>query len=229
MNKKISPKFFFLLFLLGFLFFCQAKSPESLPELVCCDFEGQSTEEWMPRNPDHWKTTELEDSTVYELTAPGEQSEIRAPASWSLLENFDVTSFQFTGRLKCKADSSNLNRDLCVFFHFQEPTHFYYVHFSAQSDPLHNIIGIVNGKDREKINKEPAGTSVFRLTDKNWHDFKVTYDASSGEIKAYMDDMENPILTAEDKNLTHGLLGIGSFDDTGYFDDICLKGKKSSQ
>jgi len=44
-----------------------------------------------------------------------------------------------------------------------------------------------------------------------------------------LDDMENPILTAKEKNLTHGLVGIGSFDDTGYFDDICLKGKIFSQ
>jgi len=229
MKKQGLKKFIFLLIGLVFLFFCQTKTPEPLPELVCYDFEDQSKEGWVPRNPEHWKITESEDSVVYELTAPGEQGEIRAPTSWSLLKDFDVSSFQFTGRLKCKTDPSNLYRDLCVFFHFQDPTHFYYVHFSAQSDPHHNIIGIVNGKDREKINTEPEGESIFRLTDKKWHDFKVTYEASNGKIKAYMDDMENPILTAEDKNLTHGLLGIGSFDDTGYFDDICLKGKMFSQ
>ncbi|HHF52060.1 MAG TPA: hypothetical protein ENL46_05190 [Candidatus Aminicenantes bacterium] len=116
-----------------------------------------------------------------------------------------------------------------VFFHFQDPAPFYYVHFSAKSDPLHNIIGLVNGKDREKINFEPEGESVFRLIDNNWHTFKVTYDASTGEIKAYMNDMENPILTANDQTLSHGLVGVGSFDDTGYFDDIYLRGKTESQ
>lgn len=229
MKKQNPKKFLFLLFLAGLLLFCQTKNPEPLPELVCYDFEDQSTEGWMPRNPDHWKTTELEGSMVYELTAPGNQGEIRAPTSWSLLEDFDVTSFQFTGRVQCKAEPSNLNRDLCVFFHFQDPTHFYYVHFSAQSDPLHNIIGIVNGKDRVKINFEPEGESNFHLTDKKWHEFRVTYDASTGEIKAFMDDMKKPILTAKDENLTHGMVGIGSFDDTGYFDDLCLKGKIYSQ
>jgi len=154
---------------------------------------------------------------------------VRAPTSWSLLQGFDVTSFQLTGRVKCKTNPSNVYRDMCVFFHFQDSAHFYYVHFSAKSDPLHNIIGLVNGKDREKINFEPEGESVFRLIDNNWHTFKVTYDASTGKIKAYMDDMENPILTANDQTLSHGLVGVGSFDDTGYFDDICLRGKTESQ
>jgi len=82
---------------------------------------------------------------------------VHAPTSWSLLQGFDVTPFQLTGRVKCKTNPSNVYRDMYVFFHFQDPAHFYYVHFSAKSDPLHNIIGLVNGKDREKINFEPEG------------------------------------------------------------------------
>jgi hypothetical protein len=54
----------------------------------------------------------------------------------------------------------------------------------------------------------------------------VTYDEKSGDIKAYLDDMAAPILTARDKTLSHGLVGVGSFDDTGCFDDIKLWGKK---
>ena len=166
---------------------------------------------------------------VYELTAPGKRGEVRAPSSWSLLSGHDVTSFVFTGRLKCKADPANTNRDMCLFFHYQDPTHFYYVHFSAISDGAHNIIGLVNGADRVKINIEPPGESVFRLTDMSWHRFKVTCDSSTGDIKAYFDDMETPILTVRDKTFTHGLVGFGSYDDTGYFDDIMLKGKKNTE
>ena len=51
-----------------------------------------------------------------------------------------------------------------------------------------------------------------------------TYDAATGEIKAYLDDMSTPILTSVDKNLDHGLVGVGSFDDTGSFADIKLWG-----
>jgi len=206
---------------------CGEKSINELPLLVSYDFEDGKTIGWQPNIPGNWQVVNVEDLMVYELVSPGEQGKIRAPTSWSVLVAYDVTSFEFSGRLKNKADTENKNRDTCVFFHFQDPTHFYYVHFSAKSDGAHNIIGLVNGADRVKVNVEPAGESVFRLTDTEWHEFKVTCETSTGEIKAFLDDMETPILTTKNLTLTHGLVGIGSFDDTGYFDDIKLWGKRS--
>jgi len=195
---------------------------EELLQLASFDFE--TAEGWQPNNPAHWRIVERDGSLVYELTAPGEQGKLRAPTSWSLLAGHDVTSFVLSGRLKCLADPANPYRDLCIFFHFQDPTHFCYVHYGASSDEAHNIIGLVNGADRVKINIEPAGKSVFRLTDAEWHNFKVSYNAASGKIEAFLDNLETPILTAVEKTLSHGLVGVGSFDDTGCFDDIALRG-----
>jgi len=200
-----------------------AEEPK-LPLLAACDFEDGQATGWQPNNPAHWRVARQDGSLVYELTAPGEQGKLRAPTSWSVLAAHDVTSFRFEGRMKSPADPGNSYRDLCVFFHFQDPTHFGYVHFSARSDELHNIIGLVNGADRVKTNLEPAGKTTFRLTDTNWHRFKVTYDAATGRIEAFIDDMGTPIATAVDRTLGHGLVGVGSFDDTGSFDDLKLWG-----
>jgi hypothetical protein len=197
-----------------------------LPLLFSSDFENGWADGWRPNNPERWQVVDLDGSKVYALTAPGEQGKVRAQTSWSVAEKFDVASFEFTGRLKCDVDPANARRDLCVFFHFQDPTHFYYVHFSASSDDAHNIIGLVNGADRVKINLEPPGKSIFRLTDKSWHVFKVRGDASTGRIEAYLDDLNEPILTAVDRTLSHGLVGVGSFDDTGFFDDLKLRGER---
>jgi hypothetical protein len=197
---------------------------QELPLLAAADFESGDAAGWQPNDLSHWKVVEREGSKVYELTAPGEQGKVRAPTSWSLLAAHNVTSFVLSGRLKCLADPANPHRDLCVFFHFQDSTHFCYVHFSASSDEAHNIIAIVNGADRVKINSEPAGKSVFRLNDAGWHPFKVSYDVAEGKIEAFLDDLEKPILTAVDKTLGYGLVGVGSFDDTGCFDDITLRG-----
>jgi hypothetical protein len=38
--------------------------------------------------------------------------------------------------------------------------------------------------------------------------------------------MTKPILTAVDKSFTSGRIGVGSFDDTGRFDDLRLLGWK---
>ena len=209
----------------GTLHGTRAGIPE-LRLLFNSDFENGRADGWRPNNPEHWQVVDLGGSRIYALNAPGEQGQVRAPTSWSVAESYDVASFEFTGRLKCDVDPANLRRDLCVFFHFQDPTHFSYVHFSASSDDAHNIIGLVNGADRVKINLEPPGKSTFRLTDKAWHKFKVRGDAASGRIEAYLDDMNDPILTAIDRTLSHGLVGVGSFDDTGFFDDLRLRGER---
>ena len=192
--------------------------------LAECDFEKGGAESWQPNDPAHWRVVNDGGSMVYELTAAGEPSRVRAPTSWSLWAGRDVASFEFSGRVRCQTDPATVVRDMCIFFHFQDPTHFYYVHFAGSSDEVHNIIGLVNGADRVKINAEPAGTSTFRLTDREWHAFKVVCDAETGEIRAYLDDMTKPILTARDRTLGHGLVGVGSFDDTGAFDDLKLRG-----
>jgi len=205
---------------------CAGQNASEMPLLASFDFEDGKAAGWQPNLSDNWQVIKHEGSIVYDLIAPGEQGKVRAPTSWSLLSGQDVTSFVFMGRLKCRTEPSNPHRDMCVFFHFQDQTHFYYVHFSASSDESHNIIGLVNGADRIKIDLEPAGKSVCRLTETDWHTFKVTCDEATGRIQAYLDDMETPILTAVDKTIGHGRVGVGSFDDSGYFDDIKLWGKK---
>jgi hypothetical protein len=196
------------------------------PPLVAYDFEDEAVLGWEPNIPENWIVGLESGTRCYQLLKPGIQGEVRAPTSWSVLKDFDVSSFVFSGRLQCKAKRDNPHRDMVVLFHYQDPTHFYYVHFSASSDENHNIIALVNGKDRVKINVESPEGSSARLTDLRFHDFKVTCNTETGEIKAYLDDMKAPILTAKDTTLGHGLVGVGSFDDTGSFDDIKLWGKK---
>jgi len=195
------------------------------PPLISDDFEDGNAQAWKPNVPENWRVAEEDGSLVYRLIAPGPPGAVRAPTSLSILKDFDVTDFVFTGRLKCRAETNNIYRSVVIVFHYQDPIHFYYAHFAAISDKVHNIIGLVNGKDRVKINREPLGQSIPRLKDLKFHDFKVIYDAETGEIKAFLDDMTTPILTANDKTLNHGFVGVGSFDDTGSYDDIKLWGK----
>ncbi len=197
---------------------------EELALLGTWDFEAGDGEGWEPRRLENWRIVEERGNRAYELVTAGEQGPVRAPASWSIMRDVEVGSFIFTGRMKCTADPANDKRDLCVFFHFEDPLHFYYVHFSASSDDVHNIIGLVNGTDRIKINVEAAGGSRAGLTDEEWHTFKITRNAGSGETEVFLDDMIHPILTAVDTTFLSGRIGVGSFDDTGLFDDLVLRG-----
>jgi hypothetical protein len=48
----------------------------------------------------------------------------------------------------------------------------------------------------------------------------------SGEIAVFFDDMTAPVMTAVDKTFVWGEVGVGSFDDTGRFDNIVVRGQR---
>ncbi len=188
-------------------------------------FEDEKLENWHPVPADGWQVIIKEDQPVLYLSEPGKLGTPRRPGSYAILMPFDVGSFELIVNAKCQTDPSNKYRDLCLFFGFQDSVHFYYTHFSGTSDKVHNIIGLVNNADRVKINDEPAGGSVPRMKDSDWHTLKIVRDVDAATIKAYIDDMEKPVLTAGDSTFQHGKVGVGSFDDTGWFKDIKLYGE----
>ena len=204
-------------------------STNKLPILVTENFEDKDIDKLMMFPPENWEFKQEEQSQVLSLREPGpEREDIRGPQAYALLKDYDVTDFVFTGKMKCYEDTLTSARDMVVVFHYIDQTHFYYVHFSKSSGRVHNIMGLVNGKDRVKINHEPIGETIPRLVDYEFHDFKVSYNSKSGDIKAYLDEMNTPIITATDTTLSHGLVGVGSFDDYGCYDDIQLRGETVS-
>jgi hypothetical protein len=56
----------------------------------------------------------------------------------------------------------------------------------------------------------------------NWHKVRLLRDIESGTIEVFFDDKPSPIMTAVDRTFAQGRVGVGSFDDTGQFDDIRL-------
>jgi hypothetical protein len=110
---------------------------------------------------------------------------------------------------------------MCLFFGYQDPAHFYYVHIAKKADDHANQIFIVDGAPRKKIStKSTEGTPW----DDGWHHVKIIRSASDGRIEVYFDDLKTPIMTATDKTFTWGRVGIGSFDDSGNWTDIKLRG-----
>ena len=60
----------------------------------------------------------------------------------------------------------------------------------------------------------------------NWHNVRVVRFVEDGLIQVYFDDMKTPVMTAVDKTFTWGRVGVGSFDDTGNWDDVKVRGIK---
>jgi hypothetical protein len=129
--------------------------------------------------------------------------------------------------LTVKVQSTNkgagAHRDMCLFFNYQDPAHFYYVHLGLRPDPNSSQIMIVNGAPRVMITKNKTPGVPW---DDEWHQVKIVRKVDDGTIEVYFDDMQKPMMIAADKTFTWGQVGLGSFDDNGNWDDFKLCGTK---
>lgn len=105
------------------------------------------------------------------------------------------------------------HRDMCLFYGFQDRSHFYYTHMATVADPHAHNIFLVNDKPRKAIAKQTT-KGVDWGTDK-WQKIRVQRDTKAGTIKIFWNDFKKPIMVAEDKHFLEGYIGFGSFDDTG--------------
>jgi hypothetical protein len=202
-----------------------------LPILVKEDFE-EGMGRWRTTDPDPkdgvWEVVTIKkgDKANHSLRVKGiskYQPPHRSPHSIALLKDVKVGDFELTARVQNTNKTAGAHRDLCIFWGYQDPSHFYYVHFGAKADPHACQIFIVNDAPRKMITKQEAKGTPW--TD-GWHTLKVVRRVSDGTIEAYFDDMEKPLMTAKDTTFGAGLVGIGTFDDHGHFDDVILRGER---
>jgi len=202
-----------------------------LPVVVDEDFE---------RGMDRWTTTDRQQEkkmwsiVPHPASTPGDlknsvfrvagassfQPPHRSPHSVALLKDLVVSSFQLTADVQNTNSAAGNHRDLCFFWGYQDPKHFYYVHLGAKADPHSCQVFIVNDAPRTKISQLEA--EGIPWTD-GWHKVKVRHDTQTGLIEVFFDDMESPTMTAVDKTFLWGRVGIGTFDDHGNFDNVQLR------
>jgi hypothetical protein len=204
-----------------------AAAERELPVLVAEDFES-GMDRWQTTDPDGaepvWKVIEAGKPNNHALRVTGTskyQPPHRSPHSIALLKDVIVGDFELTARVQETNVNAGPHRDLCIFWGYQDPSHFYYVHFGAQADPHACQIFIVNDAPRRMITVDQAKGTPWT---EGWHEVKVVRRVEDGTISVYFDDMEKPFMTAKDKTFTWGQVGIGTFDDHGNFDDITLRG-----
>jgi hypothetical protein len=146
---------------------------------------------------------------------------VRSPLNLAVLRNVDVGDMVLDVDARSTAADSP-RRDLCFAFGYRDPSHFYYVHLARSADDHHNSIFLVNGQPRASI---VATRNQGVPWDDQWHHVRVIHRAGSGQIEVYFDDMTRPVMTARDTTFAHGRIGLGSFDDTGQFDNLQVWGK----
>jgi hypothetical protein len=183
---------------------------------------------WKMQTPSRWAVVREGRRSILRMTEPGVPPEkIRRPGEIAIWTANDWGEVEMTANVRCDQIESNTARDAILILGYQDDTHYYYVHLAGRSDAVHNAIMLVNGKERERIDRfDPAHLNPVTLTDRKFHKVRVVRRPVSGEIQVYFDDGANPVMQAVDRTLTHGMLGVGSFDDTASFHSLVARGSR---
>jgi hypothetical protein len=138
----------------------------------------------------------------------------RSPVHIALLATRPFESFTMDVEMMSTTEPYG-HQSLCLFFGFQSPEKYYYVHLGRVADMNANNVFIVNGAPRKNFAKETSKGVDWKQD--TWQRIRLTRDVKSGKIEVFFEDFTNPIMVAEDKTFASGYVGVGSFDDTGKF------------
>lgn len=180
------------------------------------DFESGKLDAWQFPYPEDWTILRAGGNHYLHLVRSRDPGVPRRPLQFALLKGVRVGTFSFQTRVRRDG------RSMIVVFNYVDTLHFYYAHLSGDrgaAQPVHNGIFMVNGGERARIAGAEAPPA---LPDREWHLIRVERNASSGAIDLYSDFQPGPIFSVVERTFTCGQIGIGSFDETGDFDDVSL-------
>jgi hypothetical protein len=194
-----------------------------LPIVFSDDF-AKGADRWQPTDSGAWKVDALKDKAFayHQFKNSSYKPPHRSPLNIALVKDLLVGDFILDAKV-LSTGKDGPHRDMCLFFGYQDSAHFYYVHIAKKADDHANQIFIVNGADRKKISAKSTDGTPW---DDKWHHVKIVRTVADGKIEIYFDDMKTPIMSATDKTFTWGQVGIGSFDDSGYWQDVTVRGVK---
>lgn len=204
-------------------------NPKHVPEGYRLVYEQdfgktRSLDDFVFSDPAAWRlgSTEEGESFLELHAASNYKPKHRSPFNIALLKVGQVGSFVLDVDMK-QVGREYGHRDLCVFFGFNDPDHYYYTHMATQGDQNAHQVFIVNDAPRTPVTTDRTkgvdwGTDI-------WRHVRVVRDAEEGTVAVYFEDMDKPVQVASDKNFASGYVGFGSFDDVGRIDNIRLWSK----
>jgi hypothetical protein len=205
----------------------QADAKTGFPLIYEQDFEEQGAiYGFVFSDPASWFVTGGKDGGLaLEYAGRGDyKPRVRSPLIIGLIDNLVLGDFILEADV-LQTGREYGHRDMCFFFGFQDSIRFYYVHLSSVADQVAHTVHIVNDLPQEGIANER--TDGIRWIDDHWHHIRLERLTESGTIRMYFDDMDTPVMVANDKTFPAGYVGFGSFDDSGKIDNILIWARES--
>ncbi|WP_193212421.1 hypothetical protein [Luteolibacter marinus] len=222
------PRLLPLLFTLPLL----AAEPPAVTIPACCTGSSRSANlevdlfsdpaKWIPADPAAWQWTGTGADAVLHLIAQSStKPKFRSPLNLAWLSGREWKDFTLTAEVRLtKFDAGN--NDLCIAFGRSDENRFYYAHLGEKADEPHHQIHLVDNADRRPITTYRTTGTPWQKG--KWHRVKIVRNTATGDIGVWFDDMKRPVLTARDKTLEWGQIGLGSFDDLGEFRHVKIRG-----
>lgn len=192
----------------------QPRVPEGYRLVYAQDFTSElALDDFLFTDPEAWRYATVNGSGCLELFRQSKyQPRVRSPYNIALVRGVWVRDFILEAELM-QTGREYGHRDMCLFLCVKDPTNFYYVHLASQADPHAHNIFLVNDEPRIAIAKKT--TSGIRWGQNQWHKVRIERESQTGVIRVFFDDMDRPIMEAQDTHFDWGMIGFGSFDDTG--------------
>ena len=179
------------------------------------NFEDGTANGWAPRTNSRWEIVRDEGSKRYFLNTTDILADNGALGEMSIYNNKRFGDFTFKCDLKSE-DAANGNSfpDLGIVYGYQDARNYYYVLFNGEPDET-AIYQLEDG-----VRTRLDGYSGRTLEDGNYHHVEVT--RTGGKVMVYYDSRK--ILDASDNTFGIGKIAVGSLNDSGYFDNIVIRG-----
>ncbi len=174
------------------------------------EFRSQAClEDFQFSDPDIWHWADDFGGMMYFTEGSNFKPPHRSPLTYGLIQDLQVDAFVLEAEVQ-QSGRNYSHRDLCLFFAFESPAKYGYVHIATQPDPHAHNIFLVNHAPR--IATAPVGEQGVDWG-KGWHLLRMERLQPGGPVDVYLDG--KLILHTENLEFGVGQLGFGSFDDSG--------------
>ncbi len=179
------------------------------------DFEDGSADGWNPLNSTRWEVTMDRGDLSYFLNT----TEFLSPdgkrlGEYTLISGQNWNDFDLTCQARVNDDVNIYDfADFAIVFGHQDDSHYYYLminHKPGQS----GIYKIKDNEERLKIGD--FGQTI--IPDNNYHEVRIKRNGTS--IEAYYN--QTFLGTVNDSEYSSGAIGVGSFNDSAFFDDVVV-------
>ncbi|WP_168120453.1 heparinase II/III family protein [Paenibacillus sp. HB172176] len=180
-------------------------------------FQDGDSYGWTPLHASRWTVGSDGDDYFYALntTDYSNQSGNRL-GEYALLDGSVSDNFIINLKARMGDDVTvNAEADFAVVFHYQDADNYYYL--SMNNDKGKTQLFKVKSGAGQLIADSDGFTDW--ITDNEFHSISIEGD-ENGKIVVYFDNQV--VLRATDKTFAGGQIGVGSYNDSAYFDDIAV-------